>query len=534
MLQPSATETPTLRPYQQEAHDAILESLAGKDSTLLIKPTGCGKTVTLAAVAKSWKEAGKGVVLAIAHRREIVEQLASALEQVGLHVEIEMGESRASGEAGLFGRPDAVVASVQSMAHRLRYFPQDSISLLIIDEAHHAVLKSQYHAVREHFSQAKLLGVTATPDRLDKRGMGGLFESVAYTYEIRDAIDAGYLVPVRQQVVHVEEMDLSQIRKVAGDLNEGQLDELMREEGMLRAIAEPAVKIVGDRQGIFFAVTVAHAHALARTINEYAGSGSAVALDGSSPPEQRAEVLERYRCGDVQHLVNCALFTEGIDLPMASAIVMARFTASRALYTQMAGRGLRLHPGKTDCLLIDFAGNAGKHSLISAPMVLRPDIGPEEAARVGELSGGQVALHDAVDQVAEESRVAALRERMAKLKVSYRVQDVDPFAALGLDARPGTTSLKPTEPQVRALDRFRVPMEEIEKLDRRQATRLLEELIQSAKAKLATYKQRRFFVARGLDPKGVTFEAASQVMNLVAQNHWKVPDSVFEQYGAAS
>src|SRR5690606_38168609 len=219
--------------------------------------------------------------------------------------------------------------------------------------------------ILSHFHDAKVLGLTATPDRGDGVGLGAVFDVVAYEYGIRKAIDDGYLVNIVQKSIVCADLDLSDVKTVAGDLAQGELEQRLKLDAVLHQIAGPLVREAGNRPTIVFTAGVGQAHALVDVMAGYAPVGRTVAIDGSTPAELRAERLDAFRRGDVQFLVNCAVLTEGFDAPETACVAMARPTKSRALYAQCVGRGTRLAPGKTDCLVLDFRGNAGRHRLVT-------------------------------------------------------------------------------------------------------------------------------------------------------------------------
>lgn len=528
-----ATATPAgfaLRQYQVEAHDATLDALREADSTLLVMPVGTGKTATFSAVAASFRDMTGKPALVVAHRRELIDQAARALNRAGLMVAVEMAHDRASLHGSLVMSADAVAGSVQSLVPRIAHYSPDAFSLLIFDEAHHALPGSGYAAIRQHFAGAKLLGVTATADALRRKGNGALFASVAFEYEIREAMAAGYLVPLRQKRVEVESLDFSKCRTRAGDLSESDLDAMMRDDAVLHGVAGPAVELTEGRPTLVFTVNVAHAHALAAVLEWYGGVGCAVALDGTTDPEFRADTLKRFAAGEFRFLVNCGLFVEGTDLPHASAAVMARPTQSRTLFVQMLGRILRTHPDKADALCLDFDGNSGRHSLMSAPMALGSDVTPEiakRAAAIAEKTGATV--QEALGIVAKRDRLAELRRRATQARANVRVTDIDPFAVLGFERHDGRTSLKPTDKQRETLLRFGLKDADVIHLDRRAASDLLDGLIGSARSGLATFKQKRFLMSRGLRAD-LSFQEASAVMDAISSNRWQVPDDVFTKY----
>ncbi len=356
-----------LRPYQSAALSAVRETYrAGHRSALVVMPTGTGKTVLFAEIARL----AKGPVLVLAHRQELVEQardkIARWCDDV---VAVEMAERRE------FTRPDGTrpkiaVASIQSLQKRLALVPRDAFRIVIVDEAHHATADS-YRAVLGHF-QTYLLGVTATPDRSDRTPLGDVFAAVAFQYDMQTAIRDGWLCPIRSFVVATK-ADFSRVPKRAGELGVREVEEILNQDLHLAEIAKPILRERHGRPTIVFAASVAHAHSLSRVLNELAGEESfAQALDGGSSYELRAPVLQRFREGRIQVLVNCSLFTEGFDVPEISLVAIARPVLSRAFYAQMVGRGTRIAPGKQDLLVLDFVPANCRHSLAQAVDIFAP------------------------------------------------------------------------------------------------------------------------------------------------------------------
>jgi superfamily II DNA or RNA helicase len=360
--------------------------------TLAVLPTGTGKTVCFAHVAKTWLDSDRGRVLIMAHREELIQQAADKVLQVtGLHADIEMGESRAD-QCSLIDQAPVVITSVQTMCRPNRHerFDPRQFGLLIVDEAHHATAPT-YRRVIDHFAQnpdLRILGVTATPDRADEEALGQAFESVAFTYEIETAIQDGWLVPIEQQFVQVQGLDLSGCRTTAGDLNEGDLARIMETEENLHGVVHPALELAGDRPSLFFMASVAHAERGAEIANRHQAE-SAVCLHGKTPRDERREKLKAFSRGEFQHLFNCGLFLEGFDETSIAVVAMARPTKSRALYAQAVGRGTRPLPGLVDglddaaarrraiamshkpgLLVLDFVGNSGRHKLVSTADIL--------------------------------------------------------------------------------------------------------------------------------------------------------------------
>ena len=396
-----------LRPYQTEAIERTTSAFNTYNRVLLVMATGTGKTVVFVRIGQLMRPYGR--ILVVAHREELLLQAARKFSAItGMKTGIEQGTRRVNRRV----LPDVVCASVQSIANRLDEFDREAFSLIINDEAHHSVAHT-YQAVHAHFDTARVLGVTATPDRMDGRTLGALYEHCAFRYDLPVAIRDGWLVPLHGLQIHLDGLNFEQVRTAAGDLNERDLDKVLNVESILHAMARAIVEHAGERKTIVFCVTVGHAEHLAAVLNEYR-PGKAVSIDGAMGKRRRAEILAAYASGETQFLCNCALLTEGVDIPDISCVVMARPTLSRGLYSQALGRGTRRAEGKDDALVIDFAGNSGRHQLIAPIDIVAPEIddkikvlAQQIAARTGVPY--HVALIQA--QAQEQARVAlSLRE----------------------------------------------------------------------------------------------------------------------------
>lgn len=533
-----------LRPYQREAIEAVIDDLDLARSTLLVLPTGTGKTVCFAEIANRFHQQDRGRVLVLAHREELIRQAVDKIQSwTPLKCEIEMADARAQLDS--LYPPDVVVASVQSISRkkRLERFAEFDFSLIIVDEAHHAPA-STYRGILDYFAFAKILGVTATPDRGDRAALGQVFQQVAYVYEMRQAIEDGYLVPLVQKAVDVQGLDLSSVRTTAGDLNAGDLEAKLREEEHLHHVADPVAELAAGRKVLIFATTVAHAHDLARVLRGYHSGGSQVtaeALDGSAPPELRARVIDRFRRGETRVLVNCALFTEGFDLPAIDCVAIARPTKSRALYAQMVGRGTRLSPetGKKDLLILDFRGNAGRHKLVTPKDILGGNMTPAVSARADAIleKNPSMPVHQAVkaaeDEIAEMERQAleeqerkkAADEERRKIAVATKkkVREVDPFAVIGSTGHGRAGGGAPSERQIEELRRLGFPAEQnVWALDAQGAEQLITTLRERRKQGKASFKMARLLKKFGFNPD-MEAEEAKRIIKTIAANNWRVP-----------
>jgi len=501
----------TLRPYQENALRSIKQEFVENRTTLYVAATGTGKTTVFGALAKDWP----GRVLVLAHRDELIQQSAQRLRAMtGEPVDIDKAES-------IGGHSRLTVASIQTLCResRLHRYSRNHFGLVIVDEAHHCPAKS-YAGVLNYFD-AKVLGVTATPDRSDRLALGKIFESVAMVYDIADAINDGWLVPIVPMKVDVD-VDLSGIKTTAGDLNQGELDEAMGR--VLEGVARPTFALAERRQTVVFTTSVSNAHKMADIFNELR-AGCSRAVDGGMDMYDRRKVLEDYAKGEFQFLVNVQIATEGWDDPATSCVAIGRPTKSRALYTQMIGRGLRPHPGTTDCLVLDFAGNAGKHALVSPLDVLAGKYTDEEVSFAKEILSKKPDAKQRAEVILEEARakLKEIKERASR-KVKYTATRFDAFEILGvrrddkdkMDWQFGRKD--PTDKQLATLEKFGINPKGLSKS---QASALIGASIDRIKAGKASYKQMRSLAKNGIDNPNLSRKVASALMDAIARNGWR-------------
>ncbi len=527
-----------LRPYQVAACDAIMERWKTDRSTLLVLATGCGKTFTASEIIA--RRVAMGRVLWLAHREELLTQARDAIvAHTALRVGTEKAEQRAEISGGLWGEQDnVVVASVQTLASEKRRarFDPGVFGTIIVDEAHHACSKS-YRDILAHFPYAQILGLTATPDRGDGVAMGEVFESCAFRYEIRKAIDEGYLCSISQQRIECADLDLASCRTTAGDLNQGDLEKAMRLDAVLHQVAGPLVREAGDRPTIVFTVSVDQAHALAEVMGGYTSAGVR-SIDGTTPSEIRRKYLAEFSEGRVQFMINCGVLTEGFDAPRTACIAVARPTKSRALYTQMVGRGTRLFPGKTDCLVLDFVGNSGRHTLVTPLDVLAGKPLPDDVKkRATELAEGGMPSEEALakaeaEAIAREEKAAAALARKAKAKAdaAYRKTVVDPFGVVGAGDRGGAPA---SNGQMDYLRSFGATIDENNPPSAREASKLIDRLVDRRRRNLCTYKQAKLLQRYDLSTE-VGFAEAKRTIDAIAENGWKLPDHLRPTPGVAA
>lgn len=543
-----------LRPYQSEAVEAVYEHWRAEHSTLLVMPTGTGKTVTLGEVIRR-RPPGKALLMA--HREELVFQGVRTLTSMtGEMVGIEMGDLTIS-QSPKWMWPNIIVTSVQTQnaRGRMQRFNPSDFSVLIVDEAHHAVART-YRKVLAHFRQnpdLRILGVTATPDRTDERALGQVFGSVAYDYDLPDAIDDGWLVPVQQRMVRVEGYDLSSVRTTAGDLNGADLERELMAERVLHGFASPTIAEIGDRKTIVFTASVAHAEKLAEIFNRHR-LGSALAISGKTPSDLRREIIRDFANRRFQILCNCAIATEGFDDVGIEVVVVARPTKSRAFYAQMVGRGTRPLKDTVDGLataserraaiaasakptltVLDFAGNAGKHKLVSATDIFAGNMTDEVASlarKLIEKAGKAKRIGEAVEEAQQELERRRLEEEEHRRKrlglvvnVEYQTTSIDPFDLFHLvphRQRAWDAGKPPSEKMVALLERNGVPARNLSFTAARQ---LIGEIIKRREQKQCTYKQAKVLAKYGY-PTDSTWEQAKVIIDAVARNGWQRPDSI--------
>lgn len=540
-----------LRPYQQNAVEATFDEWAEHDSTLLVMPTGCGKTVVFSEIIRRMQPHR---ALILAHRSELIAQAVKHVEKIGLDAEVEMADMWAGDH--LWNQKQVVVSTVQTQIAgnggkgRMARFDPDDFGLVICDEAHHFTAKS-FVKVLNHYRQnprLKILGVTATPDRADEQALGQVFQSVAYDYEILDAIEDGWLVPIEQQMVTIDGLDFSAIRTTAGDLNGADLALVMEAEKNLHGIVSASLDIIGDRRTLVFAVTVKQAERYAEIFNRHK-PGMADWVCGKTPKDQRHETFRKFRSGATQILVNVGVATEGYDNPAVEVIVQARPTKSRCLYSQMVGRATRPLPGLVDgldtaeqrrgsiarsdkptMLVIDFVGNAGRHKLITTADILGGKVSDqaiERAVAKAKAQGTAVNMAEAVQaeerNIEEQKRKEAARRAKVVAKASYSSRSIDPFNAFHLEPareRGWDKNKTLSEKQAALLRRQGI---DPATLTYAQGRQVIAELFKRWDGHLASLKQCALLQRHGYDTKEMTIDQAKTLIDSLARNNWRRP-----------
>ena len=520
-----------LRPYQSEAKQAIFSQWdQGKKKTLLVLPTGCGKTIVFAKVTEECVRQGKRVLI-MAHRGELLEQAADKImKATGLGSAVEKAE-----ESCLGSWYRIVVGSVQSLTRpqRLAKFKQDYFDTIIIDEAHHC-LSDSYQRVLEHFPDAEVLGVTATPDRGDMRNLGQYFDSLAYEYTLPQAIKSGYLVPIKAMTIPLQ-LDLTGVGIQSGDFKASDLGTAL--DPYLYQIADEMLKYCKDRKTVAFLPLVKTSQKFCEILNQK--GFRAAEVNGESV--DRAQVLADYDAGRYNVLCNSMLLTEGWDCPTVDCIIVLRPTKVRSLYSQMVGRGTRLAPEKADLLLLDFLWHTERHELCHPASLIceNEEVAKKMTENLEKAAGCPVDLEEAEEQassdvVAEREQALAeqlkqMRARKRKLvdplqfEMSIQAEDLSSYVpAFGWECSPAT------DKQKAALEKLGILPDEIDNAGK--ATMLLDRLHKRQAEGLTTPKQIRFLEGRGFKNVGTwQFEAASNMINRISACGWHIPQGVDPQ-----
>ena len=338
-----------LRDYQCDICSQVSDAFDKHRSVMVQMPTGTGKTMVLAELVKRLMMKDEGIrILIVAHRRELIEQIKATVKRMGLN---------ADNQLSVINNQTIIVESIQTISRRidaLDFIP----SLVVIDEAHHALAKT-YKMMWDAWPDARFLGLTATPCRLNGKGFTDLFDILVQSWDIPTFIKAKWLstydfVSIKADSRTQQLISSLKKRGADGDYQVKEMDAVLNKRPSIERLYNCLMEFARNRKGFVYAINIDHA----RSIAEYYQSQgvNAVAIDSHTPVKERERIISSFRSGGLQVLVNVDIFSEGFDCPDVEFIQLARPTLSLAKYLQMVGRGLRPSKGKTNCMIIDNVG----------------------------------------------------------------------------------------------------------------------------------------------------------------------------------
>lgn len=485
-----------LRDYQRESVDAVVRDFREHQKLLGVAATGAGKTI----LAAEWMRMARGNTLFLADATQLVEQNADKFHALtGLPVSIEQGHRHA--------KPDAknVIGTTQSFARRLAKYDPNHFSLIIIDEAHRNCMGDQAQSVLNYFPNAKVLGLTATPWRNDRKQLGDFFEKISFEVGLVRLIKEGYLSPITIKSVPTK-VDLSAVRTKRGDFREEDLGEAL--EPHLEELAQLLAEHAADRKTVAFLPLIEISKKF-RDACERAGL-YAVHVDGKD-----RTALGEFTDGFAQVVCNASLLTTGWDYPPVDCVFVARPTKSLSLYQQMTGRGTRIHEGKKDLLILDPLFMTDRHKLITPARLVASR--PEEAKYIED----QLEENEEVDLLeaeadAEEERLTKLEQELeeARKKKARTVDALEFFMKLNMQELAGYEPETvwemdtPTEKQFETLQKFGIDRDGVQ--SRGQASKVLDVLFTRRREGFATIPQVKLLEKLQYpDPWMATFTEAS-------------------------
>lgn len=534
-----------LRPYQEEAVEAVFNEWEEHKSTLLIACTGAGKTQIFSRITQKLINDDKKVLI-IAHRGELLEQARNRLKvSFGIDSALDKAEYHPNLESD-----KVVVASIQSISRdeRLNAYPKDYFDAVIIDEAHHSAADT-YLKVINYFDSAKLLGVTATPNRSDVRNISDIYESVAYTYDTKTAIDEGYLAPIVIRRIPVS-IDISDVRTSCGDFVATDLENAL--EPYLDEIANQLNEKASDRKTIVFTPTIAIGEKMAGILNNKGISASCVSSNNTK--EERANILNKLHMGEIQAVTNAMLLTEGFDEPSVDCIINLRATKSESLYRQILGRGLRLSPetNKKNLLVLDFLWHSGRKGYnVLSPIELFMDKSKIPLAETILNEGECEDLDELERKIDAETALAECIKNASKkffLGEEFIENQNPAFGYIYNDNQLDCITIQCDEAMKFYTDKdffsfYPFHKWELDRMTNRQkemltnagidvtkvyyrgaAAKLINTLLDFKKKNKCSFKQYKFLTNKGFNNVGKwSREDVSYMIDIISKNHWRVP-----------
>lgn len=516
-----------LRPYQEAARIAVNDEWErGVNKTLLVLPTGTGKTIVFSKIIEDRVRAGDRC-LVLAHRGELLDQAADKLEKsTGLRCSVEKAK-----DTSINSWYRVTVGSVQTLMRerRLSQFSPDYFGTIVVDEAHHCISES-YQRVLQYFNNAKVLGVTATPDRGDMHNLGSYFETLAYEYSLPQAIKENYLCPIKALTLPLK-LDISMVSKQAGDFKASEICTAL--DPYLESIADEMIKHCQNRKTVVFLPLIKTSQKFTRILQ----SKGLTAAEVNGDSENRTKILSDFASGRYQVLCNSMLLTEGWDCPSVDCIVVLRPTQIRSLYAQMVGRGTRIYPGKDYLLLLDFLWHTQNHELCHpACLIAERDEVAQQITKNIENYDGPLDLIEADKQAESDivrqreealaQKLETMRKRKRKLvdplqfEMSIQAEDLSGYVpSFAWEMAP------PSEKQIQSLEKLGILPDEIDNAGK--ASKLLDRLSIRRSEGLTTPKQIRFLENKGFQHVGTwQFETARNLIDRIAANGWRIPHDV--------
>lgn len=516
-----------LRPYQVSAIKAVSDEFQkGHKHTLLVLPTGTGKTIVFAKVVELNVNGGKRALI-LAHRSELLDQASDKLKLAsGLDTALEKAESTSIGSF-----EPVTVASVQTLSQekRLNKFPRDYFDLIVVDEAHHCMSET-YQRILNYFNTAKVLGVTATPDRADQKNLGHFFDSKAYEYTLNQAVREGFLCPVKAQMIPLE-LNINNVGLSNGDYAVGEIGSAL--EPYLNQVTLEMLNYCKGRKTVVFLPLIKTSQKFCELLNIH--GFKAAEINGNS--KNRDQVLKDFENGEYDVLCNSMLLTEGWDCPSVDCIIVLRPTKIRSLYQQMVGRGMRLAPNKSELLLLDFLWMTERHDLCRPSALISKD--EEIAKRIDkkmmdrEAGIDLISAEDEAEKDVIQEREEALARELAAMKKKQR-KLVDPIQYAFSIAAEDLANYEPTfawemspatDRQIDYLEKHGIFAESIQNCG--MASLLIEKLMNRQIEGLATPRHIRCLEKYGFRHVGTwTFDAASKMVTRIANNNWNLPRGI--------
>ncbi len=575
-----------MRAYQQRIIGNVHKAFETEQRTLIVAATGTGKTQMFSTIAKSFLDAGRRVMV-LCHRDELIQQACSRLRVLtGVLPTVEKADQW-SDEQNIYGKPPLVVSSIQTQSRgRMHRFNPNDFGLVIADEAHHAVADS-WKKVIDHYASneaCKVLGVTATPDRADGEMLGTMFQSVADTYSLIDAVDDGYLVPVCPWSIEIEGLDFSKVHTLAGDFNQGELEEAMMFEKPLHGVAFATIEsacglqpntlrqwldapdrstklqslLAGrvPKKCLVFCVSVAHAERMAEIFKRWIPD-SADVVSGKLCDEDRADRLKAFKKGSLRFLCNCMIATEGFDEPSIEMVVMARPTKSRSLFVQMLGRGTRpaeeiagplgevdtpderramvKNSSKPFLNVLDFVGNSGRHEVVTTVDIFGDGYAEEEIELAkeltdsGDMEAGEAleASREALEKKRRESelRRKEMEEKRRRQAMESSRQGLVGAATYKIGAVEEWDNAPPhiLPRHANIFRKAKVPLKDVVDMNDETRGELCRKIVMHWQMNLCSYKQAKCLLRAGWKKEELdrmTFQDASKAMDCLARSHW--------------